>query len=369
MPNLLDGIKPTLLMGPGPSCVFDEVYAALGKPTIGHLDPYLFKILDAIKDNLKTVMGTRNPLTLAMSGTGSAGMETCFANLVEPGDKVLILVNGVFSKRMLDVAARVGAEVDFLEFEWGTPVVPDKVAEQLRKQAYSLVAMVHAETSTGVVNPVKEVGRLAADAGALFLIDCVTSLGGMPIAMDEWGVDALYSCSQKCLSCPPGLSPVSVSDRSMNKVLNRKSKVPEWYFDLSLLKDYWDAPRAYHHTVPVNMLYGIYASLYQVLAEGLDNVYARHRQMHDKLVAGLEDMGLSMYVDKSCRLPMLNAVVIPAGVDDAKVRSRLLLEHQIEIGAGLGPMAGKIWRIGVMGHTARPANIDRLLAALAACMK
>lgn len=369
MTNLLDTVKPTLLMGPGPSSVFDEVYAALGKPTIGHLDPRLFPIMDEIQEGLRTVMGTKNTATLPLSGTGSAGMETCFVNLVEPGDKTLILVNGVFSKRMVEVASRLGAEVDVLDFEWGTPVVVEKVAEQLKKKSYAIVAMVHAETSTGVVNPVKAVGDLAKAAGAYFIVDCVTSLGGMPVAMDEWNADALYSCSQKCLSTPPGLSPASFSQRAMDKVQKRKNKVPNWYFDMSVLMTYWDAKtRAYHHTVPVNMFYGIYAGLRQVLGEGLDKVYARHREMHEKLVSGLEAMGLSMYVDKSCRLPMLNAVTIPEGVDDAGVRARLLKDHGIEIGGGLGPMAGKIWRVGLMGHTAREANVERFLAALAKCL-
>lgn len=370
MANLLDAIRPTLLMGPGPSCVFDEVYAALAKPSIGHLDPYFITIMDAVKADLQTVIGTKNPLTMPMSGTGSAGMEACFVNLVEPGDRVLVLINGVFGKRMEDVAGRLGAKVDVLEFEWGTPVLPDKVAEQLKKGPYALVAVVHAETSTGVANPVQAIGDLVKPTGALFLVDCVTSLGGMPVTMDAWGADALYSGTQKCLSCPPGLAPLSFSEKAVAKLKARKTKVPNWYLDLTMIMNYWEGhTRAYHHTAPINMVYGLYQALRCVLDEGLDAVHARHRAMHDKLVRGLEDMGLALYVSKESRLPMLNAVTIPQGVDDAGVRTRLLKEYDIEIGGGLGPLAGKIWRIGLMGHTARPANVERFLAALAACQK
>lgn len=370
MANLLDALRPTLLMGPGPSCVFDEVYAALAKPTIGHLDPYFITIMDAIKADLQTVIGTANRLTMPMSGTGSAGMEACFVNLVEPGDRVLVLINGVFGKRMEDVAGRLGAKVDTLEFEWGTPVVPEQVADQLKKGPYDIVAVVHAETSTGVCNPVQAIGDLVRPTGALYLVDCVTSLGGIPVTMDAWGADALYSGTQKCLSCPPGLAPLSFSDKAVDRLRSRKSKVPNWYLDLTMILNYWEGhTRAYHHTAPINMEYALYQALRCVLEEGLDAVHARHRAMHDKLVQGLEAMGLSMYVSKEYRLPMLNAVTIPQGVDDAGVRSRLLKEHAIEIGGGLGPMAGKIWRIGLMGHTARPANVDRFLTALAACLK
>lgn len=369
MANLLDGIRPTMLMGPGPSCVFDEVYTALAKPTIGHLDPYFISIMDEVKAKLQTVIGTENRLTMPMSGTGSAGMEACFVNLVEKGDRVLVLTNGVFGKRMEDVAARLGAEVDSLEFEWGTPVLVDKVAEQLQKGPYAIVAVVHAETSTGVENPVAEIGRMVRDSGALYLVDCVTSLGGIPVTMDAWGADALYSGTQKCLSCPPGLAPLSFSDRAVEKLKNRKGKVPNWYLDLSMIIQYWEGhSRAYHHTAPINMIYGIYAALDCILTEGLEAVHARHKAMHAQLVKGLESLGLSLYVQPESRLPMLNAVSLPAGLDEAKVRARLLQEFAIEIGGGLGPLAGKIWRIGLMGHTARQENVDTLLSALKACL-
>ena len=368
--SLLNAIQPVLLMGPGPSSVFPEVYSAIGKPTLGHLDPYFISIMDAIKEQLKTVMGTKNRLTMPMSGTGSAGMETCFVNLVEKGDKVLVIENGVFGKRMIDVAERLGAQVDILAFEWGTPVTLDAVQKQLEQQKYDIVAVVHAETSTGVLNPVQGIGDLVAKTGALFLVDCVTSLGGMPVTVDSWKADAIYSGTQKCLSCPPGLAPISFSDKAVEKLQARKTKVPNWYLDLSLIASYWEGnTRAYHHTAPINMEYALYAALECVLKEGLENVYKRHNDMHAYLVEQLSGLGLSMYVAEGSRLPMLNAVTIPAGVDEAAIRKTLLEKYRIEIGSGLGPLAGKIWRIGLMGHTARKENIDKLIGALRDCLK
>jgi len=300
-----------------------------------------------------------------MSGTGSAGMETMFVNLVEPGDKVLICINGVFGGRMADVAGRLGAEVDTVDFEWGTPVEVDKVAEALKEKTYKMVAVVHAETSTGVANPVEEIGLLVKEHGALYLVDAVTSLGGMPVKVDEWGIDALYSGTQKCLSCPPGIAPVTFSDAAVAKLKSRPGKVPNWYLDLTMIVNYWEgAKRAYHHTAPINMLYAFYQALFNVVEEGLDNVFARHAAMHRKLVEGLAGIGLEMLVDSEYRLPMLNAVKIPDGVDEAAVRSKLLNEYNIEIGPGLGPLAGKIWRIGLMGHTAREENVNRVVTAL-----
>jgi alanine-glyoxylate transaminase/serine-glyoxylate transaminase/serine-pyruvate transaminase len=365
MPNRLDAIREMLLMGPGPSCVFPEVYRALARPTIGHLDPAFIGLMDETKTLLQRVMGTQNALTLPISGTGSAGMEAAFVNLVRPGDRVLILINGVFGGRMKDVAQRLGAQVDALEFEWGTPVLLDRVAEQLKTAAYQLVAVVHAETSTGVRNPVAEIGPLVRENGALYIVDGVTSLGGIPVQLDAWGVDAFYSGTQKCLSCPPGLAPFSMSQRAVERLKSRPTKVPNWYLDLSMIISYWEgAKRAYHHTAPINMIYGLYQSLLCVLEEGLEPVFARHQAAHRQLVEGLAEMGIEMLVAPPHRLPMLNAVKVPAGVDEATVRSRLLNEHQIEIGAGLGPLAGKIWRVGLMGHTARPENVERFLAAL-----
>ncbi len=360
-----DTLTPTLLMGPGPSCVPDQVYAALSRFTIGHLDPRFIAMMDHIKDGLKSLMQTDNRLTIPISGTGSAGMETCFVNLVEPRDRVLILRNGVFGMRMTDVATRLGAQVDVLEFEWGTPVVIGEVRKKLEQNRYKIVAVVHAETSTGVMNPVAEIGTLVKNSDALYLVDTVTSLGGIPVKTDEWGIDAIYSGTQKCLSCPPGLSPVSFSKRAVEALTSRKTPVPNWYLDLNMIVHYWEgASRTYHHTAPINMLYGLYAALDCILEEGMEAVFKRHAAAHERLVSGLETLGLSMTVAPGYRLPMLNAVTIPDGVDDAAIRSRLLKDFDIEIGAGLGPLAGKIWRIGLMGHTARPENVDRLLAAL-----
>jgi alanine-glyoxylate transaminase/serine-glyoxylate transaminase/serine-pyruvate transaminase len=367
MANRLDSIPETLLMGPGPSCVYPEVYTALARPTLGHLDPAFIAIMDETKALLQQLLRTRNPVTLPISGTGSAGMEAAFANLVEPGDRVLVLVNGVFGQRMTDVAGRLRAEVDTLAFEWGTPVVVDAVKEKLAAKDYKIVAVVHAETSTGVANPVEAIGKLVRPTGALYLVDSVTGLGGMPVEVDGWGVDAFYSGTQKCLSCPPGLAPFSLSDRAVSKLRARKDKVPSWYLDVSMIINYWEgAKRAYHHTAPINMIYGLYQALHCVLGEGLEKVFARHREAHRQLVAGVEKMGLAMLVSPESRLPMLNTVKVPADVDEAQVRNRLLSEHRIEIGAGLGPLAGKVWRIGLMGHTARPENVERLLGALKA---
>jgi len=369
MKSQLDSIKEVLLMGPGPSCVYPEIYTALSKPTIGHLDPKFISIMDEIKVFLKEIMNTDSRLTIPVSGTGSAGMETCFVNTIEPGDSVLILINGVFGMRMQDVATRLGAKVDTVEFEWGTPVIPEKVKAQLEKKDYSLVAVVHAETSTGVKNPVAEIGELVKKTNALYLVDTVTSLGGIPVEVDNWNIDILYSGTQKCLSCPPGLAPVSFSDRAVQKTLDRKSKVPNWYLDLSMIVNYWEgSTRAYHHTAPINMLYGLYQALYCILDEGLESVFKRHQEAHLALVKSLDGLGIDLLVEPEFRLPMLNAVKIPQGANDASVRKKLLEEHQIEIGAGLGPLAGKIWRIGVMGHTARVENIERFAKALAAVL-
>ncbi|MFO7989525.1 MAG: alanine--glyoxylate aminotransferase family protein [Desulfotignum sp.] len=369
MNDLLQTIEPVTLMGPGPSCVHSSVLDALAKPTLGHLDPDFIRIMDAIKQQLKTLLHTRNALTLPISGTGSAGMECCFVNLIEKNDPVLILINGVFGMRMQDVATRLGADVDVLEFDWGTPVIVDVVQKQLSKKTYKLVAVVHAETSTGVMNPVSGIGSLLKNKETLFLVDAVTSFGGTDIFMDDWGIDVLYSGTQKCLSCPPGLSPVSFSRAAVDVIEARKTKVPNWYLDLSLIMNYWEgATRAYHHTAPVNMLYGLYQALCLILEEGETRVFERHMKTHLQLVRELDHLGIRMHVDAACRLPMLNAVCIPDGVDDADVRTRLLKQYKIEIGAGLGPLAGKIWRIGLMGHTARPENVEKLIQALNAVL-
>lgn len=364
MKNLIEGIEEILLMGPGPSCVPQEVYSALSRPTLGHLDPYFIKIMDEIKALLQKIMKTKNRFTFPVSGTGSAGMEACLVNLLEKEDKVLILVNGIFGQRMADISQRIGARVDTLEFEWGTPVNLDAVRKKLSDNKYKLVAAVHAETSTGVRNPVPEIGKLVRESGALFLVDAVTSLGGIPVNVDDWNIDALYSGTQKCLSCPPGLSPVTFSERALNVILNRVTKVPNWYLDLSMIIKYWEGKkRVYHHTAPVNMLYALYQALMLIFDEGLANVFERHRKVHEMLVNGLNRLGLEMLVDKPYRLPMLNAVKIPEKVDDEWFRGELRNRYKIEIGGGLGPLNGKIWRIGLMGYTAREENVEKLLTA------
>lgn len=369
MCNLLNEIEKILLMGPGPSNVPDPVYMALSTETIGHLDSHFIRIMDEIKVQLQKLCKTSARLTLPISGTGSAGMETCFVNLIEPDDPVLILINGVFGMRMQDVATRLGAKVDTLEFEWGQPVDTDAVKKKLGTQPYKIVAVVHAETSTGVCNPVAEIGSLLSDADTLYLVDAVTSLGGMDVNMDKWGIDSLYSGTQKCISCPPGLAPVAFSDKAAEVLKGRKRKVSSWYLDLTMIINYWEGhTRTYHHTAPINMLYGLYQALDLILAEGLDGIFQRHLENHRALVAGLEDMGLAMLVEPKYRLPMLNAVKVPAGIDEADVRKALRVEHKIEIGAGLGLLAGKIWRIGLMGHTARPENVSRFLTALKAVL-
>lgn len=368
--NALQSVTNTLLMGPGPSCVHPKVYEALAMPTIGHLDPRFIKIMDEIKVMLRQVMGTGNEITLPMSGTGSAGMETAFVNLVERGDKVLVLVNGVFGKRMAEVARRLGADVEELEFTWGTPVDPDVVSKKIKENPWRMVAIVHAETSTGVRNPVEVIGPMVRKAGALYIVDAVTSLGGIPVEVDAIGADLCYSGTQKCLSCPPGLAPLTIGERAIAKLKNRTTKVPNWYLDLSMIMDYWQgAKRTYHHTAPINMLYGLHAALSVLLEEGLPQAYERHHQMHDRLVQGLTSLGLELPVEPSYRLPMLNAVTVPEGVDEAAVRKTLLESYDIEIGAGLGPLAGKIWRIGLMGYTAQAENVDRIIAALKEILK
>jgi alanine-glyoxylate transaminase/serine-glyoxylate transaminase/serine-pyruvate transaminase len=370
MRSTLDHLPDVLLLGPGPSTTAPEVYTALGRPTLGHLDPTFIGLMDEVKTLLQTLTHTANHVTFPVSGTGSAGMEAAFVNFIEPGDRVLILQNGVFGTRMKDVAGRLGAVVDSVDAPWGTPIDPAAVAAKLAAgTAYNLIAVVHAETSTGVRNPLDEIAALVKPTGALFLVDSVTGLGGIPVTLDAWGVDIFYSGTQKCLSCPPGLAPFSASERAIARLKARKSKVPNWYLDLSMIVNYWEgAKRAYHHTAPINMIYGLYAALQRVLVEGEQATFARHQAAHEQLVAGLEAMGLELLVAPGYRLPMLNAVKVPAGVDEAAVRTKMLRDHGIEIGAGLGPLAGQIWRIGLMGYNARPEVVTRCLAALKASL-
>ncbi|MCL2008115.1 MAG: alanine--glyoxylate aminotransferase family protein [Treponema sp.] len=362
---MLNTLDEVLLMGPGPSSVHPRVYKALAMPTMGHLDAQFLALMDKLKENLKDLMATKNEATIALSATGSSGMEAVLVNLIEENEPMLIITNGFFSERMVDVASRLGAKVDVLEFPWGKHADPGEITKKLKEKPYKLVGMVHAETSTGVLNPIAEIGPLVRSMGAYFIVDAVTSFGGNELRVDDFCIDALYSCSQKCLGCPSGLSPVSFSDRAMEKIAARKKKVPNFYLDMTLLMKYWSgSPRAYHHTAPANMYFALYEALNLILEEGHDRVKARHIETHEYLVQSLEKMGLSMLVEKPWRLPNLNTVLIPDGVEDFAVRKELRATHKIEIGAGLGSLAGKIWRIGIMGHTGRKENVDTLLAAL-----
>jgi len=355
-----------LLMGPGPSNVSPSVLKAMSMPLLGHLDPVFVKMMDEIKGMLRAVFLTKNEMTFPVSGTGSAGMEFCFVNLIEPGDEVVIGANGVFGNRMADVAERCGAKVTKVDAPWGRIIEASQIAEAVKNKRPKLVAVVHAETSTGALTPVDEISKIAHDAGALFLIDTVTSLGGCPVRIDDWQVDAVYSGTQKCLSCPPGLSPVSLSPRALSVATSRKQKVQSWYLDVNLLASYWGQERVYHHTAPISMNYALHEALRLVLVEGLENRWKRHEQNHHALKAGLAELGLSIASQEGHQLWQLNAVTVPEGVDEAAVRKRLLTEHNIEVGAGLGPMKGKIWRIGLMGETCVAANVKRVLEALRA---
>ena len=370
MSKLISELDSVLLMGPGPSSVHPRVYEALGKSTLGHLDPQFFAVMDAIKDSLRQVMDTKNEATITLSGTGSSGMEAVLVNLIEEGESMLVIENGYFSVRMADLAGKLGAEVETIEFPWGKGIDLEAVEKKLKSRAYKLVGMVHGETSTGVLNPIAEVGALVKETGAYFIVDAVTSLGGNEVRADAWSIDALYSCSQKCLGCPSGLSPVTFSNRAMEKILARKKKVPNFYLDMGLLMKYWSgSPRAYHHTAPANMYYGLYEALQLILEEGIEATRARHLEVHHYLASKFEELGIVLMVDKPNRLPNLNTLLIPGGVDDAAVRKELRSVYKIEIGSGLGDLAGKIWRVGIMGHTARKENVDTLIGALKKTLK
>jgi alanine-glyoxylate transaminase/serine-glyoxylate transaminase/serine-pyruvate transaminase len=343
----------------------------MARPTIGHLDPAFVSLMDDVKTRLRRVFRTTNELTVAISGPGSAGMEACLVNLLEPGDRVLVCRNGVFGGRMAEIAKRAGAVVRTLDVPWGEPVDPGAVDRALATSSGTkLVAFVHGETSTGACSDAEAIAAAIHRHGALVLADCVTTLGGIPVEIDAWGIDAAYSGSQKCLSAPPGLSPLTFGPRAVEALRARKAPVQSWFLDLSLLMGYWGSggQRAYHHTAPVNALYGLHEALVLVEEEGLEARWARHRAQHEALAAGLEAMGLRLTVAEPHRLPQLNAVAVPDGVDEAPVRRRLLEEHGIEIGGGMGELAGKIWRIGLMGHSARGENIGRVLQALEAVL-
>jgi alanine-glyoxylate transaminase/serine-glyoxylate transaminase/serine-pyruvate transaminase len=359
------------LMGPGPSDVNPRILEALSRPTIGHLDPAFVVMMEELKDLLRYVFQTGNPLTMPVSAPGSAGMETCFVNLVQPGDKVVVCVNGVFGGRMKENVERCGGTAVVVEDDWGTAVDPDKVDAALKDNPDArILAFVHAETSTGAITDAKTLAEIARRHDCLTIVDTVTSLAGSPLKVDEWGLDAVYSGSQKCLSCVPGLSPVTFNQRALDVITTRTQRVQSWFMDLNLVLGYWggSGKRTYHHTAPVNTLYALHEALVILSEEGLENSWARHRNNHEALMAGIKAMGLDFVVPEGQRLPQLNAVSVPAGVDEAAVRSMLLSEYNLEIGAGLGAMAGKIWRIGLMGYASNRTNVLFCLGALDAVL-
>lgn len=353
-----------VLMGPGPSDVPVRVLDALSRPTIGHLDPVFLQVLDETQAMLRQVFGTQNALTIPMSATGSAGMETCLVNLLEPGDRALICRHGVFGGRMAEVARRCGAEVTLVDAPWGQALDPDEVTKAAKARAFKVLALVHAETSTGVLQDLSPFRAIADACGALLLVDAVTSLGGVAVDVDRLGIDAVYSGTQKCLSCPPGLSPLSFSERARKALSTRTTPVQSWYFDLNLLGQYFGGERVYHHTAPVNMIFALHEALQLILEEGLEARYARHREQAQALRRGLEALGLELPVAESDRLPPLTLVRIPEGIDDRTVRTTLLAEHGLEIGGGLGDFKGKAWRIGLMGASATPRHVELCLGAL-----
>ncbi len=357
-------VPQRILMGPGPSDISPRVLEAMARPTIGHLDPRFIEIMDEIRAGLQQVFRTDNELTIPVSGTGSAGMETVFVNLLEPGETALVCVQGVFGTRMVDVAQRCGASVERMDKPWGQAFDQQEILEAIERVKPAVVAIVHAETSTGVHQPIDRLGAACRDAGALLIVDCVTSLGGMPVEIDAWAIDAAYSGTQKCLSCPPGLAPVTLSPRAVEKMSSRKEKVRSWYLDLTMVRKYWGQERAYHHTAPINMLYGLHEAVRLILAEGLEARWRRHVEMHEGLKNGLAELGVRYLSPPDHTLPMLNAVSVPEGVDDAAGRRKLLDDYGIEIGGGLGDFKGTAWRIGLMGEAACKRNVTLLLSAL-----
>jgi alanine-glyoxylate transaminase/serine-glyoxylate transaminase/serine-pyruvate transaminase len=359
------------LMGPGPSDVPPRILQAMARPTIGHLDPLFVGMMDEMKSLLQYAFKTKNELTLSVSAPGSAGMETAFVNLVEPGDTVIVAINGVFGGRMKENVERAGAKAVVVNDDWGKPVDPQQIEDALKANpAANLVAFVHAETSTGAQSDAKTITQIAHAHDALVIVDAVTSLGGSPLDVDGWDIDAIYSGSQKCLSCTPGLSPVSFGERAVDRIKNRKTKVQSWFLDLNLVMSYWGGgtKRAYHHTAPINALYGLHEALVILQEEGLESSWQRHQDLHHALKAGFEALGLSLIVPEGSRLPQLNTVSIPEGVDEARVRATLLNRYNLEIGAGLGALAGKVWRFGLMGHSASAKNVLFCLAALEAVL-
>jgi alanine-glyoxylate transaminase/serine-glyoxylate transaminase/serine-pyruvate transaminase len=352
------------LMGPGPLDIHPRVYRALTSPVIGHMDPAYFKILDQIGEGLRMVFQTQNRVTHATPGTGTSGMEACVANLMEPGDQVLVCVHGYFGDRVRQMAERQEAEVTVIEGEWGKPTDPQKVAEAFKAKEYKVITVVHAETSTGVLQPMDDIVSLAKEHGAMILLDAVTSLGGVDLKTDEWGLDAAYSCSQKCIGCPSGLAPVTFSDRAVEAARSRKHPIRSWYLDITLLDKYWESTRVYHHTSSSTLNYALLEALLLIDEEGLQNRFERHLRNHRSLVAGVEAMGLEMLVEAEYRLPTLNTIRVPEGIDEAKVRRYLLETFNLEIGAGLGALAGQVWRVGLMGYSSSAENVLFFLSAI-----
>jgi alanine-glyoxylate transaminase/serine-glyoxylate transaminase/serine-pyruvate transaminase len=344
--------------------VHPRVLSAMSHPVMGHLDPAFLEVMTEVQELLRYVFQTENELTIPVSGTGSAGMEAALCNFIEPGDPVLIGVNGYFGERLCDMAGRYGAEVHRLEKAWGDVFSLEEIAAEVQKQPYKIVALVHAETSTGALQPLEGVSDLVHDQGGLFLIDCVTSLGGVPFSIDDLGVDIAYSGTQKCLSCPPGLSPLTISERARDVLRQRDTQVKNWYLDLTLVEHYWGEERTYHHTAPISMNFALREALRLVYEEGLDERYQRHRKHARVLWEGLEDLGLGLHIPEAHRLPVLTTVDVPDGVPEAEIRRELLKKYNIEIAGGLGALAGKVWRIGLMGYSSRLENVAVLLKAL-----
>ncbi|MBD1835556.1 alanine--glyoxylate aminotransferase family protein [Cyanobacteria bacterium FACHB-472] len=357
-------IPTRLLLGPGPSNAHPAVLQAMNTPPVGHLDPAFLGLMDEIQALLRYVWQTENPLTIAVSGTGTAAMEATIANVTEPGDVVLVGVNGYFGNRLVDMAGRYGADVRSITKPWGQVFALDELRTALETHRPAILALVNAETSTGARQPLEGVGDLCREFDCLLLVDTVTSLGGVPLFLDEWKVDLAYSCSQKGLGCPPGASPFTMSPRAVEKMQQRRTKVANWYLDMTLLSKYWGQERTYHHTAPINLYYALREALRLIAEEGIENCWMRHQKNVEYLWEGLEDLGLTMHVEREFRLPTLTTVCIPEGLDGKAIARQLLMEHNIEIGGGLGELAGKVWRVGLMGFNSRPESVDRLLEAL-----
>lgn len=371
MSNLLDlsnypelDAPGRILLGPGPSLVHPKVLRAMATPLVGHLDPYFLELMDRIQNQLRYTFETQNTLTVPISGTGSAAMEAAVANMVEPGDAVLVCINGYFGGRIAEMSRRYGGDVKMIERPWGEVFTPEEVRQALRDHPSKVVAVVHAETSTGAEQPLGEIAKLVHDQGGILIVDAVTSLGGLPVRVDEIDVDVCYSGSQKCLSCPPGLGPITLNARAEEVLRQRETAVANWYLDLAIVQKYWGAERTYHHTAPISANYALYEGLRLVVEEGLENRWARHRKNAELLWDGLKDLDLTLHVPEAHRLTTLTTVRVPEGVDELAVRRRLLEEYNIEIAGGLGELKGRIWRIGLMGYSSRPENVLVLLSAL-----